>query len=57
MEEEKRTREHLIEAATEEFLAQGFEKASLRKICERAGVTTGALYFFLKIKKRFFVRL
>lgn len=57
MEEEKKTREHLIEAATEEFLAQGFEKASLRKICEKAGVTTGALYFFFKNKEDLFCQI
>lgn len=57
MEEEKRTREHLIEAAAEEFLAQGFEKASLRKICERAGVTTGALYFFFENKEALFCQI
>lgn len=57
MEEEKKTRQHLIEAATEEFLAQGFEKASLRKICEKAGVTTGALYFFFKNKEDLFCQI
>lgn len=57
MEEEKKTREHLIEAATQEFLAQGFEKASLRKICEKAGVTTGALYFFFKNKEDLFCQI
>jgi len=57
MEAEKRTREYLIEAATEEFLAQGFEKASLRKICERAGVTTGALYFFFENKEALFCQI
>ena len=34
----------IIEAATAEFLAHGFQKASLHKIAERAGITTGALY-------------
>ena len=57
MEEEKKTRQHLIEAATEEFLAQGFEKASLRKICEKAGVTTGALYFFFENKEDLFCQI
>lgn len=57
MEEEKNTREHLIEAATQEFLAQGFEKASLRKICEKAGVTTGALYFFFENKEDLFCQI
>lgn len=34
----------ILASARKEFLAQGFEKASLKKICDGAGVTTGALY-------------
>ncbi|NLK78174.1 MAG: TetR/AcrR family transcriptional regulator [Clostridiales bacterium] len=34
----------ILESAREEFLDKGFEKASLKTICEKAGVTTGALY-------------
>jgi Transcriptional regulator len=34
----------IIESAKKEFLLHGFEKASLKVICEKAGVTTGALY-------------
>lgn len=34
----------ILESAKQEFLALGFEKASLKHICEQAGVTTGALY-------------
>ncbi len=34
----------ILESARNEFLANGFEKASLKAICEGAGVTTGALY-------------
>jgi len=33
-----------------EFLAHGFEKASLRVICRNAGVTTGAFYSHFKSK-------
>lgn len=34
----------ILESARKEFLTMGFEKASLKAICDGAGVTTGALY-------------
>lgn len=34
----------LLRSARKEFLSCGFEKASLKTICENAGITTGALY-------------
>lgn len=40
------TRARLLQVAAEEISEVGFQKASLRKICAKAGVTTGALYFF-----------
>ena len=40
------TKRGLIASATEEFAEYGYEGASLRQICSKAGVTTGALYFF-----------
>lgn len=42
----KETRKHLVDAATKEFAKSGYAKASLRDICARANITTGALYFF-----------
>ena len=48
------TREKLIESARKEFLEKGYNKASLRKICADAGVTTGALYFFFQDKEALF---
>ena len=50
-------REGLLLQAKHEFLEQGFEKASLRKICARAGVTTGAVYFFFKNKEDLFCKI
>ena len=34
----------ILESARAEFMNFGFEKASLKSICEQAGITTGALY-------------
>ena len=34
----------IIQSARSEFLRSGYRKASLRKIAEQAGITTGALY-------------
>ncbi|MDE5680036.1 MAG: TetR/AcrR family transcriptional regulator, partial [Lachnospiraceae bacterium] len=45
MKEERETKENLIASAKAEFMEKGYVKASLRKICANAGVTTGALYF------------
>lgn len=53
------TRDHsldlpILESARTEFLAKGFEKASLKEICENAGVTTGAVYKRYKDKEALF---
>lgn len=52
MSEQSATKANLIDAAKKEFLDKGYEKASLRKICADADVTTGAMYFFFKNKQR-----
>lgn len=44
----------ILESARTEFLINGFEKASLKTICEGAGVTTGALYKRYKGKEDLF---
>lgn len=44
----------ILESARTEFLAVGFEKASLKTICEKASVTTGALYKRYKGKDELF---
>lgn len=48
------TKKQLIRCAKAEFTEKGFAGASLRSICKRAGVTTGALYFFFKDKDELF---
>lgn len=51
---DRETKERLIESAKAEFKEKGYTKASLRKICADAGVTTGALYFFFENKEDLF---
>jgi hypothetical protein len=47
----------LLESAKKEFLQRGFELASLKDICDRAQVTTGALYNRYKGKEELFVKV
>ena len=56
MENDKRseTIEKLKNAGREEFLENGYQRASLRKICKNAGVTTGAFYFSFESKEALF---
>ena len=44
----------ITRAAHEEFLSCGYQKASLHKIAEKAGVTTGAIYTRYKNKDALF---
>jgi len=44
----------LISSAREEFMTNGFLKADLKRICENAGVTTGAVYKRYKGKEELF---
>ena len=52
-----KTRETLLASGKEEFLAGGYEKASLRTICKRAGLTTGAFYNQFSGKEELFSAL
>ena len=47
----------IVQAAYSEFLTYGFQKASLHKIAQKAGVTTGAIYTRYKNKDALFVSL
>lgn len=47
----------IAQAAYKEFLTCGFQKASLHKIAEKAGVTTGAIYTRYQNKDALFVSL
>ena len=57
MKDERETREKLLQSARAEFIAKGYQGASLRTICKNSGVTTGALYFFFKDKDDLFTSL
>lgn len=57
MRSDRETKEKLLESARSEFLEKGYMKASLRKICANAGVTTGALYFFFEGKEDLFAAI
>lgn len=46
-----RTRETLVRAAAEVFDEVGYSGASINKILDRAGATTGAMYFHFKSKE------
>ena len=50
-------RELLLSSGKEQFLAYGFEKASLRTICKKAGLTTGAFYNHFSGKEDLFSSL
>lgn len=50
----RETIENIKQAALEEFYDNGYAKASLRTICKRAGVTTGAMYFSFESKEALF---
>ena len=47
----------LLECAKEEFLSKPYEEVSLREICSKAGVTTGALYKRFNNKEALFEAL
>ena len=47
----------LLSSGKDQFLAYGFEKASLRTICKKAGLTTGAFYHHFLGKEDLFSSL
>jgi len=47
-------RDAILASAKHEFLRYGYEQASLRDICSKADMTTGALYFYFKNKADLF---
>lgn len=52
--EERATKQNILNAAKVEFLGKGFAAASLRNIVKEAGVTTGAFYGYYASKEALF---
>jgi len=50
---EKQTR--LLETATEEFAAQGYQKASINRIVEKLGIAKGSIYQYFQNKEHLFL--
>ncbi len=48
------TRERILQTALDLFIEQGYDKASLREIAERVGVTKAALYYHFASKEEIF---
>lgn len=44
----------ILDAGKQEFLTQGFQKASMRNIAKSAGATTGAVYIYFTDKQALF---
>ena len=51
------TREKIKEAGLNDFLQNGYKDASLRRIAQNAGVTTGAIYGYYRDKNALFTDL
>ena len=50
-------REQLVEAAARVFNAKGYEAASLREICEAAGILPGSMYHHFRSKEDLFAKV
>lgn len=51
------TKKRILDAAMTEFMAHGYEKASMRQIATRAGVTKGGIYTYFQSKDDLFCNL
>ena len=51
------TRERLLQAATEVFAENGFEKATVREICRRADANVAAIHYHFGDKKRLYAAI
>src|SRR4051812_25500036 len=51
------TRQRILDAALDLFVERGFDKASLREVADRVGVTKAALYYYFPSKEDLLVAL
>ena len=51
------THKKILESALKSFMQKGFREASIRTICNKAGVTNGAFYAHFKSKEDLFASL
>lgn len=56
-EQQRSTRERILDAALDLFLEKGFDKTSLREIAEKLGFTKAALYYHFESKDDIFMAL
>ena len=55
--EDPRKREQILAGAWQEFMAKGFDAATMNGICRAAGVSKGTLYVYFRNKEDLFVAL
>lgn len=53
----KETRRRLLDAASDVFAEQGFEKATVREICERAKANVAAVNYHFRSKRELYARV
>ncbi|WP_324825838.1 TetR/AcrR family transcriptional regulator [Sinanaerobacter sp. ZZT-01] len=53
----EQTHENILNSGKQNFLAYGYERTNLRKLCKDAGITTGAFYRHFSDKEALFTEL
>ncbi|EQA38064.1 transcriptional regulator, TetR family [Leptospira inadai serovar Lyme str. 10] len=51
VEQSNKVRAKILEVSRKLFVSEGYEKATIRRIIDEAGITTGSLYHFFKNKE------
>ncbi len=53
----RETRARLVEAARDQFVRRGFDETTVNDLCDAAGVTVGAFYFYFDAKEDLLLEL